>query len=311
MSKIILGIDEVGRGPWAGPLVVGACVLGSAQIEGLRDSKKLSPKHREQLAHEIKSQAQALATGWVTSQEIDNLGLATALRLAAVRAKRKINCDFDEIIIDGTVKLIDDPRTITLPKADSLIQSVSAAAIVAKVARDIYMSKLAQIYPEYGFERNMGYGTPEHIKALTKYGVCPQHRRSFRPVAAVLGLKNQNPPKISHSIGCLAEDQAEQFLINQGHQIVARNWKTNLCEIDIVSIKNTTLYFSEVKYRRGAQTSDGLDAVDLKKERQMRLAAEIYLELNSGYSQHEAILSVISLTGDPPQIDNYLEDIDS
>jgi Ribonuclease HII len=310
-KRIILGIDEVGRGPWAGPMVVGACVLGNEEIGGLNDSKKLSAKKREKLAYEIKEKAVAVATGWVTSGEIDNLGLSEALKLAARRAVSKIDCDFDEIVIDGTIKLIDDARVTTLPKADSLIKAVSAASIVAKVARDLYMTKLAVKYPEYGFEKHMGYGTSFHKETLGKYGACPEHRRSFRPVAEALGAPKEKEKKILKTTGRIAENKAVEYLVDLGHEILAQNWKTKICEIDIVSAKDNMLYFTEVKYRKGKRGGGGIDAISKEKERQMRFAAKVYMEFNELDGKLPAVLSAIALTGEPIFVEEYIEDIDA
>jgi ribonuclease HII len=334
-------------------MVVGACVLGSAEIDGLDDSKKLSAKKREKLAYEIKDKAACVATGWVTAGEIDDMGLAAALKLAARRAVAKIDVDYDEIIIDGTIKLINDARVVTLPKADGLIKSVSAASIVAKVARDMYMTKLAEKYPEYGFDKHMGYGTAKHRMALEKYGICPEHRKSFAPVAAVIasGAKQssnnvipgltRNPDKsrmdsgseagmtaqsgksprndatngtakdrTSTEIGNSAEDAAAEYLVGLGHEILVRNWKTKTCEIDIVSVLGDELYFTEVKYRRNHRAGGGIDAIDAKKELRMRFAAKVYLEFNELDDKTPAILSAISLTGNPPKVETYVPNID-
>ena len=193
--KIILGIDEVGRGPWAGPLVVGACVL-KEKIEGLTDSKKLSAKRREVLAEEIQAKA-FCGLGWISAEELDQLGLGKALRKACRLAVEKIQesgASFNEIIIDGTINFLSDtalaPYVQVLPKADFLIEEVSAASIIAKVARDKYMAKEAAIrFPGYGFEKHVGYGTAAHKAAIEKLGVCPEHRRSFRPIAEVISTK--------------------------------------------------------------------------------------------------------------------------
>ena len=167
----ILGIDEVGRGPWAGPLVVGACVLGDAQIEGLTDSKKLTPKKREALAPIIREQA-AVGLGWISAEELDRIGLSQALCKAARAAVKQIKVPFHEIIIDGTVNFLRDTPLAShvqvLKKADLLVPEVSAASIVAKVARDEYMYQLAKKYPGYGFEKHVGYGTAAHKAALEK-----------------------------------------------------------------------------------------------------------------------------------------------
>ena len=194
----ILGIDEVGRGPWAGPLVVGACVLGDAQIEGLTDSKKLTPKKREALAPVIREKA-AVGLGWVSAEELDEIGLSMALCKACREAVKQIHVPFHEIVIDGTVNFLRDTPLAShvqvLKKADLLVPEVSAASIVAKVARDNYMYKLAEKYPGYGFEKHVGYGTAAHKAAIEKLGVCPEHRKSFRPVAQYVGSTKERGDK--------------------------------------------------------------------------------------------------------------------
>lgn len=184
---MILGIDEVGRGPWAGPLVIGAVVLGGATIDGLTDSKKLSKKRREELDVIIRQQANGVGLGWVAAEEIDHIGLSAALVLATKRAVEQVRVPYHEIIIDGTVNFLEDTSkgkyVTTLKKADLLIPSVSAASIVAKVARDAYMTEQDIIYPGYGFSRHVGYGTALHIAAIKKLGVTPLHRLSIAPLA--------------------------------------------------------------------------------------------------------------------------------
>ena len=191
---MILGIDEVGRGPWAGPLVVGAVILGGAEIDGLDDSKKLTKKRREALDVEIREKAAAWALGWVSAQELDAIGMSEALRLATRRAVEQIqaqcrqqNLAFSEIIIDGKVNFLRgtalEKFVATIPKADGLIPSVSAASIVAKVARDQFMVEKAAVYPGYGFASNAGYGVAKHQAAIERLGVTPLHRLSFAPLA--------------------------------------------------------------------------------------------------------------------------------
>lgn len=185
---MIVGIDEVGRGPWAGPLVMGAVVLG-CEIEGLADSKVLSKKRREELDVEIRTRAQAVGLGWVSANEIDTLGLAAALQLACRRALEQVDAlgvAYHEIIIDGTINFLKDTGrgsyVTTLKKADSLIPSVSAASIVAKVARDRYMAEQDEVYPGYKFGSHVGYGTAVHRAAIELLGVTPIHRLSFAPL---------------------------------------------------------------------------------------------------------------------------------
>jgi ribonuclease HII len=181
---MIVGIDEVGRGAWAGPLVVGAVLLGDISIPGLTDSKKLSKKRREILDIEIRQNATAIGLGWVSAKQIDEIGLSEALKLASRRALEQIKHEYTEIIIDGTIALIDDPRVTLLPKADLLIPSVSAASIVAKVARDNYMKHLDEIFPGYSFSAHVGYGTALHQASIKTLGVTPLHRLSFGPLKA-------------------------------------------------------------------------------------------------------------------------------
>ena len=179
---MVIGIDEVGRGCWAGPLVVGAVVL-SQPIEGLKDSKKLTKKRREELSAIVLDRAAATGLGWVTAEEIDSLGLTRSTGLAAERALAQIKIDFDEIIIDGNTNFLPrDPRSKAIIKADDSVAAVSAASIIAKVARDAYMIQAALLYPEYGFEEHVGYGTARHVAAIKEHGICQLHRRSYKPI---------------------------------------------------------------------------------------------------------------------------------
>jgi ribonuclease HII len=300
---MILGIDEVGRGSWAGPLVVGAVVLGGAQIDGLTDSKKLTKKRREELDIIIREVAPGIGLGWVPASEIDEIGLAAALRLATIRAVEQIKTPYSEIIIDGTINFLSDTGkgkyVKTLPKADLLIPSVSAASIVAKVARDNYMSEQGAQYREYGFGDHVGYGTKKHSDAIEKHGVTLLHRLSFAPL-------KKYAPQNTKEIGNVAEDEAAKYLKRHGHKIISRNWKTKYCEIDIVSEKSGTIFFTEVKYRKTPSHGDGLAIITPKKLRQMRFAAEYYAVSNQ-VSDKNLRLAAVSLSGDPIEIDEFLE----
>jgi ribonuclease HII len=183
-TMITVGIDEVGRGCWAGPLVAGAVIL-QQPIKGLKDSKKLSKLQREKLTVDIKLEAIAIGLGWVTPQEIDSIGLTEAVRLAMQRAVDQIAVAYDEIIIDGSYNfLAHDRRAQAIIKADDSVPSVSAASIVAKVARDQYMADdMHELYPQYHFDKHVGYGTRLHIETLAKFGPSHIHRLSYKPVA--------------------------------------------------------------------------------------------------------------------------------
>jgi ribonuclease HII len=183
---ITVGIDEVGRGCWAGPLVAGAVVLGDP-IEGLKDSKKLTKQHRETLAVIIQADAIAFGLGWVEPAEIDVLGLTAANGLAMERALKQLGIDYDEIIIDGNINyLLSNSKAQAVIKADATVPAVSAASIIAKVARDNYMAKMAERFPDYGFERHVGYGTAMHLERLRLHGITELHRNSFKPVAGLM-----------------------------------------------------------------------------------------------------------------------------
>ena len=332
MMGMILGIDEVGRGPWAGPLVVGAVILGGADIEGLNDSKKLTKKRREALDEVIREQAAAWALGWVSAGELDDVGMSQALRLATRRAVKQIqsqckekNLAFDEIIIDGTVNFLADTaleRYVTvMAKADGLIPSVSAASIIAKVARDQFMAEQDMVYPGYGFASNAGYGVAKHRTAIERLGVTPLHRLSFAPLQKYVEAGSLPPSARVHSllaspletsrersaetsttrdIGNAGEQAAADWLTADGHEIIARNWRTRYCEIDIVSMKDDVLWFIEVKYRKNDDFGGGLGAITAKKQRQMRFAAEIFIAKNAQYENYSMRIMAISVDGNPP-----------
>ena len=436
---MILGIDEAGRGPWAGPLVVGAVVLGGASIEGLTDSKKLSKKKRELIYEEIVQHALAYASGWVSAAELDEIGMSAALRLATRRAVEQIEVAYSEIIIDGTVNFLAETGkgayVQTMAKADLLVPSVSAASVVAKVERDRYMARLDEEYPGYGFGAHAGYGVAKHRTAIEELGVTSEHRLSFAPLVkyrasstplpsstsplpdkssttasarsgprsslhptspppppsflrgrstgelcsacgAWLALAGTSPSKggdddgstvierialreigqrhnsstttlarvtvcgaapdlcdcgaksgadrpagpessdlrgnsegigddgsgvntkaTTREIGDKAESVVAGFLRADGHEIVARNWRTKFCEIDIVSRRDDTVYFTEVKYRKRPDQGGGLAAITPKKLRQMRFAAE-YFALKEGAHDVNLRLAVADVAGE-------------
>lgn len=186
--KKIVGIDEAGRGPWAGPVVAGAVILNldNSLIEGVVDSKKLTAKKREGLYSLIIESVKAYGVGIVSYDEIDLIGIGKAVNLAMVRAVReienKINESVDYLIIDGGTTKVLAYLQQKINKGDLLHYSISAASILAKVTRDRLMLKEAEIYPEYGFEKHMGYGTKLHSDALNIYGPTIIHRKSFKPI---------------------------------------------------------------------------------------------------------------------------------
>lgn len=194
----VAGIDEAGRGPWAGPVVAGAVVINDrnidkALLEGLDDSKKLSAKKREQLYDKLFAEEKAgrlfIGIGTASAEEIDRLNILQATFLAMKRAAEALKIKPQAAIVDGN----QNPKgfacpTRTVVRGDAKSYSISAASIVAKVYRDRLMSEMAKKYPYYGFEKNAGYGTAAHINGLKEHGICPEHRKSYKPIKKILGM---------------------------------------------------------------------------------------------------------------------------
>ncbi|MBK8754575.1 MAG: ribonuclease HII [Candidatus Competibacteraceae bacterium] len=191
-THLIAGVDEVGRGPLAGPVVAAAVILDPARlIAGLADSKILSPARREHLALEIRAKALAWALGRAEVDEIDRINILQASLLAMQRAVMALSIAPERVLVDG-----NRCPALTCPceaiiKGDATVPAISAASILAKVARDAELCQLHEQYPDYGFARHKGYPTAVHREALRRYGPCPEHRRSFAPVAAVLLLASE------------------------------------------------------------------------------------------------------------------------
>ncbi len=185
-GRVIAGCDEVGRGPWAGPVVVAAVVLDPARpIAGLNDSKKLSARQRQRLDAQIREQALAWCIAEASVEEIDRLNILQATLLAMQRAVAGLRCAVDEVWVDGK-----QLPTLPMPArafvgGDATHAPIAAASIIAKVWRDRLMAELAAQYPGYGFERHAGYGTAAHHAALLTLGPCAIHRRSFAPIRAL------------------------------------------------------------------------------------------------------------------------------
>ena len=181
-SGIILGLDEVGRGPLAGPLTIGGAVLpANPHIAGLNDSKQVPEAKRPAIAKQIRDTAIAFTIQHIEPDEIDELGMTACLRLAFKRAIEDVESHgiaIDRVLIDGNPLHID-PREVNVVKGDAKCACIAAASILAKVERDAIMGDYAKLYPSYGFEKNKGYGSASHIDAISQFGLCPIHRRSF------------------------------------------------------------------------------------------------------------------------------------
>ncbi|MBT8136412.1 MAG: ribonuclease HII [Gammaproteobacteria bacterium] len=187
---LVAGVDEVGRGPLAGPVTSAAVMLDpQRRINGLRDSKQLRPKRRELLAQRICDRALAWSVAWADPHEIDSLNIFQASLIAMRRALQGLRLDPQRVEIDGRHTVLPDRwccEVEAVVGGDASRRAISAASILAKVHRDHVMRELDGLYPQYGFARHKGYPTPAHLEALTRHGPAPVHRRSFQPVRVAL-----------------------------------------------------------------------------------------------------------------------------
>jgi ribonuclease HII len=192
MARVV-GVDEAGVGPLSGPVVAAAVVLpvDCVPISGVRDSKTLPESQRVELRREITKQAVAIGLGAASVAEVERLNVLRASHLAMQRALRRV-APYDLAIVDGRpVRDVDLGPHVALVDADATSYSVACASIVAKVSRDYLMKRLACRFPVYGWERNAGYGTPEHLRALAKFGPTPYHRTTFSPVRAIISPERE------------------------------------------------------------------------------------------------------------------------
>lgn len=186
-SPWVAGVDEVGRGPLAGPVVAAAVILPeSYALAGLADSKRLSARRREALAGILREEAEAWALGMASAEEIDRLNIHHATLLAMRRAVLALSRAPANLLVDGRFTPEGPWRATAVVGGDATVPAISAASIIAKVARDALLAELHQRYPVYGFDRHAGYPTAAHLRALERHGPCPEHRRSFGPVARSL-----------------------------------------------------------------------------------------------------------------------------
>ncbi|MDB5037831.1 MAG: ribonuclease [Bacteriovoracaceae bacterium] len=275
----IVGIDEVGRGCLAGP-VVAAGVIFSKEIWSsdeewvslINDSKTLDLELREKLNETIWKRAIAVEIAFCSPAEVDEINILQATFKAAREVIEKIEAKLPSpielILMDGSHKISQlSRRQHPIVKGDSVSRSIAAASIVAKVYRDQWMVRLGLEHPGYGFEKHRGYGTKEHLIALRKLGPSPIHRRSFLKKMASLAYGRE------------AEERALSYLKENGFKIIEQNWKTAGAEIDLIVEKKKELHFIEVRYRS--------EEVDLplifpkSKQEQYKKAVELYFFKNS------------------------------
>ncbi|NUM25781.1 MAG: ribonuclease HII [Candidatus Buchananbacteria bacterium] len=181
--KLIVGIDEAGKGSWAGPIVAGAVILNpDIKIKGIKDSKLLRRPDRERLFKEITASAIGWSVGVVSNQSIDRLGITEANKLAMTRALKKLVPQPDCLLIDAVVLEYNNIKTIPIIDGDHKVTSIAAASIIAKVSRDALMDEFDESFPQWGFKQHKGYGTAHHFHMINEHGICDLHRKSFRPI---------------------------------------------------------------------------------------------------------------------------------
>lgn len=184
---IIAGVDEVGRGPLAGPVISAAVILDpKKEIKGLKDSKLLSKKQRDYLFSIIQESCLAWSLGRAEIEEIDNINILQASLLSMQRAIMSLAIKPDHVLVDGLCLPKTPYKAEGIINGDKIVPSISAASIIAKVIRDKEMDEYDKIYPDYGFASHKGYGTKQHLESLQKYGITPIHRKSFMPIKGML-----------------------------------------------------------------------------------------------------------------------------
>ena len=273
---IIAGVDEAGRGPLAGPVVAAAVILpNSYNLEGLDDSKKVTPKKRSQLFVEIQHQATAISVGVVAAADIDKTNILQATQQAMKMALGRLKPRPDQAVIDGyalPTQIIPNKGVI---KGDQTVDVIKAASIIAKVTRDNMMEQYDIIFPVYGFKKHKGYGTREHMDKLRLNKACAIHRKSFKPVAAAMPTL----PWLwkEGRIGQWGEQVAAVYLIERSYEILSMNVHcAPYGEIDIIAEKDGIIIFVEVKTYSKKQLGTPAQNFDQNKLNKLEAAINKY-----------------------------------
>ena len=310
----LAGVDEVGRGPLAGPVVAAAVILpANHKIRGITDSKALTAEEREELDVEIRAKALAFGVGWVEADEIDRINILNASLKAMAIAVEKLGQRPAGLLVDGVFRIpgVELPQQPVI-KGDLRCRCIGAASIVAKVHRDRVMAELAKVHPGYGFEAHKGYPCDSHRKAIRKLGPSPVHRRSFAgvlplaereaalgqrglfsgPVVAIAAEnRHDEPDPFDPSVtddrahlerGEGGESVALEYLLARGWTLVDRNWRCKVGELDLIVTKGDTLAFVEVKTREnaGAGQFQPEDSITPAKMKKLERAARAWMQSN-------------------------------
>jgi len=287
--RLLAGVDEVGRGAWAGPVVACAAILplNSPRLEeallGLRDSKHLTPSRREQYYELIGNLAVGVGLGLVSSTGIDRLGIAPATRLAMSRAVDALSMGPEYLLVDGFPLNHRGLPHEAIVGGDVKCGSIAAASVMAKVVRDGLMTTLDAVYPGYGFFRHKGYGTREHQEALSSKGPCPIHRLSYSPVRHAL---EDEPPTAekrgaggrSMAVGRLGEQLTAEHLERKGFVVCETNYRCTGGEVDIVGLDGQCLVFVEVRTRRSGTYGTPEESITAAKKQKLVEVAQTFLQ---------------------------------
>jgi uncharacterized protein (TIGR00252 family) len=278
----IAGVDEAGRGPLAGPVVAAAVILDPLRLEelqGVDDSKKLSPRKRERLYGVILQACRGWSLGQASEREVDSLNVLQASLLAMRRALDTLNPRPDVALIDGPFPAKGNTPCRPVIGGDGKSLSIAAASVLAKVTRDRLMRDYHLRYPQYGFDRHKGYGTQAHRAALLQWGPCEIHRLTFlKKLTGPIPRGPRMQAVNKKTIGQIGEDLAARHLESLGYEILRRNFSTRAGEIDLIARDKDTLVFVEVKRFRRSQWADGpLANLTPEKRRRVIRAAKGFL----------------------------------
>lgn len=289
--KVVTGVDEVGRGPLAGPVVACAVTLPEDHtILGLNDSKKLSKKQRSKLFSIIQKKSIGIGIGIVSWQLIDKINIREATFVAMRKALDNLPLKPNFAFIDGEKLVNCSIPNKGVIKGDTLIDSIKAASIIAKVTRDKIMEDYSRIFPQYDFENNSGYGTKKHMNALSQYKASPIHRKSFRPVKlnmpTLLWLKENN------LLSSLSVKLVSLYLYENGYRIIELNFQCNKRNlINIIASKNKTIYLINVQ-----ALYDTTISIDKSGIKHFKSASDKYLKQNEDVSNFVIQIATILMT---------------
>jgi ribonuclease HII len=287
--RAVAGLDEVGRGSWAGPVVACATILPLdspnllQELAGIRDSKRLTARRRAEFYERICGTGAVFCVGVASAAQVDDMGIVPATKLAMTRALDHLPLTAEYLLVDGFPLAYRGLPHEGIPGGDDRSVSIAAASIVAKVIRDGMMVGLDQVYPGYDFAQHKGYGTSGHREALYRKGPCPIHRLSYAPVRLVAGDTSAQgaglcAEQTAAQVGRRGEQLASAHLEELGWVVCEMNYRCAAGEMDIVALDGECLAFVEVRTRRGRSHGLPVESITPRKKRKLIEVAETYLQ---------------------------------